>query len=76
MDMFGKVGLVEIPLLIAPDQKAWLDQMVKEGKIAVPPGGSLEKGSLISMFIRMLSHNGREEQTRQAALDAEDEGDE
>ncbi|TAJ25191.1 MAG: hypothetical protein EPO64_08555 [Nitrospirae bacterium] len=76
MDMFGKVGLVEIPLLIAPDQKAWLDQMVKEGKIAVPPGGSLEKGSLISMFIRMLLHNAMEEQKRQAALDAEDEDDE
>jgi hypothetical protein len=76
MDMFGKVGLVEIPVLIAPDQKAWLDQMIKEGKIAVPPGGTLEKGSLISMFIRMLLHNAMEEQRRQAALDAEDEDDE
>lgn len=76
MDMFGKVGLVEIPLLIAPDQKVWLDQMIKEGKIAVPPGGTLEKGSLISMFIRMLLHNAMEEQKRQAVLDAEDEDDE
>lgn len=73
MDMMGRVGLVEIPVLIAPDQKAWLDKMVKEGKIAVPPGGSLEKGSLISMFLRMLIHNAMEEQQRQAALDAEDE---
>ena len=76
MDMFGKVGLVEIPVLIAPDQKAWLDKMVKEGKIAVPPGGSLEKGSLISMFLRMLIHNAMEEQARQEALDKEDEDDE
>jgi hypothetical protein len=64
MDMFGKVGLVEIPVLIAPDQ---------EGKIAVPPGGTLEKGSLISMFLRMLIHNAMEEQARQEALDKEDE---
>jgi hypothetical protein len=73
MDMFGKVGLIEIPVLIAPDQKAWLEKMVKEGKIAVPPGGTLEKGSLISMFIRMLLHNAMEEQKRQEALEAEDE---
>ena len=46
MDMFGKVGLVELPVLIAPDQKAWLDKMIAENKIAIPPGGSLEKGSL------------------------------
>ena len=65
MDMFGKVGLVEIPILIAPDQKAWLDRMIKEGKIAIPPGGTLEKGSLYSMFIRMLLHNAMEEQKRQ-----------
>lgn len=73
MDMFGRVGLVEIPVLIAPDQKAWLEKMVKEGKIAVPPGGTLEKGSLISMFIRMLIHNAMEEQKRQEALEAQDE---
>jgi hypothetical protein len=76
MDMFGKVGLVEIPVLIAPDQKAWLDKMINEGKIAIPPGGTLEKGSLYSMFIRMLLHNAMEEQKRQEALDAEDEDDE
>jgi len=75
MDMFGRVGLIEIPVLIAPDQKQWLDKMVKEGKIAVPPGGTLEKGSLISMFIRMLIHNAMEEQKRQEALEAQDEDD-
>ena len=62
MDMFGKVGLVEVPILIAPDQKAWMDRMIKEGKIAIPPGGTLEKGSM-------------EEQKRQEVLDAEDEDD-
>ena len=76
MDMFGKVGLVEIPVLIAPDQKSWLDRMITEGKIAIPPGGTLERGSLYSMFIRMLLHNAMEEQKRQEALDAEDEDDE
>ncbi len=76
MDMFGKVGLVEIPVLIAPDQKVWLDKMIQEGWIAIPPGGSLEKGSLYSMFIRMLLHNAMEEQKRQEALEAEDEDDE
>lgn len=75
MDMFGKVGLVEIPVLIAPDQKAWLDKMIEEGRIAVPPGGTLEKGSLYSMFIRMLLHNAMEEQRRQAALESDDEDD-
>ena len=75
MDMFGKVGLVEIPILIAPDQKLWLDKMIKDGRIAVPPGGSLEKGSLISMFIRMLLHNAMEEQKRQEALEADDDDD-
>jgi len=76
MDMMGRVGLVEIPILIAPDQKVWMDRMIKEGKIAIPPGGTLEKGSLYSMFIRMLLHNAMEEQKRQEALDAEDEDDE
>lgn len=76
MDMFGRVGLVEIPILIAPDQKTWMDRMIKEGRIAVPPGGTLEKGSLYSMFIRMLLHNAMEEQKRQEALEADDEDDE
>jgi hypothetical protein len=76
MDMMGRVGLIEIPILIAPDQKIWMDRMIKEGKIAIPPGGTLEKGSLYSMFIRMLLHNAMEEQKRQEVLDAEDEDDE
>ena len=53
--------------MIAPDQKVWMDRMIKEGKIAIPPGGTLEKGSLYSMFIRMLLHNAMEEQKRQEA---------
>src|SRR5262245_38612095 len=76
MEMFGRVGLVEIPVLIAPDQKVWMDKMIKEGKIAIPPGGTLEKGSLYSMFIRMLLHNAMEEQKREEVLDSEDEDDE
>ena len=76
MDMMGRVGLIEIPILIAPDQKVWMDRMIKEGKIAIPPGGTLEKGSLYSMFVRMLLHNAMEEQKRQEMLDAEDEDDE
>ena len=76
MDMMGRVGLVEIPILIAPDQKVWMDRMIKECKIAIPPGGTLEKGSLYSMFVRMLLHNAMEEQKRQEVLDAEDEDDE
>jgi hypothetical protein len=76
MDMMGRVGLIEIPILIAPDQKFWMDRMIKEGKIAIPPGGTLEKGSLYSMFVRMLLHNAMEEQKRQEVLDAEDEDDE
>jgi hypothetical protein len=76
MDMMGRVGLVEIPVLIAPDQKAWMDRMIKEGKIAIPPGGTLEKGSLYSMFIRMLLHNAMEEQRRQEALEQADEDEE
>ncbi|RMH04842.1 MAG: hypothetical protein D6704_10335 [Nitrospirae bacterium] len=76
MDMFGKVPLVEIPVHITPDQKRWLEKMVEEGRIAIPPGGTLEKGSVISMFIRMLIHNAMEEQQRQAAMEAEDDEDE
>ena len=75
MDMMGRVGLVEISILIAPDQKIWMDRMIKEGKIAIPPGGTLEKGSLYSLFIRMLLVNAMEEQKRQEVLDAEDEED-
>ncbi|MEE8234676.1 MAG: hypothetical protein V3R11_00555 [Nitrospirales bacterium] len=75
MDMFGKIPLIEIPVHITPDQKQWLDKMVEEGRIAVPPGGTLEKGSVISMFLRLLIFNAMEEQQRQAALEAEDEDD-
>jgi len=75
MDMFGKIPLIEIPVHITPDQKQWLDKMVEEGRIAVPPGGTLEKGSMISMFLRLLIFNAMEEQQRQAALEAEDEDD-
>jgi len=76
MDMMGRVGLVEIPILIAPDQKVWMDRMIKEGKIAIPLGKKKKKGSLYSMFIRMLLHNAMEEQKRQEVLDSEDEDDE
>ena len=76
MDMMGRVGLVELSILIAPDQKIWMDRMIKEGKIAIPPGGTLEKGSLYSLFIRMLLVNAMEEQKRQEVLDMEDEDDE
>ena len=41
MDMMGRVGLIEIPILIAPDQKVWMDRMINEGMIAIPPGGTL-----------------------------------
>jgi len=75
MDMFGKIPLVEIPLHITPDQKNWLDKMVEEGRIAIPPGGTLEKGSVISMFLRLLIFNAMEEQQRQAALEADDDDD-
>ena len=75
MDMFGRIPLVEVTIHLTQDQKKWLDKMVDEGFIAVPPGGTLEKGSVISMFIRMLIHNAMEEQLRQAALEAEDEDD-
>src|SRR5713226_7065397 len=61
MDLFGKVSLVEIPILIATDQKAWLEMMVKKGKIAVPPGGTLPEGSVISIFMRTLLWNSEEQ---------------
>ena len=44
MDIFGKEAIVEIPAQITPEQKAWLDMMVRKGKIAVPPGGTLPEG--------------------------------
>ena len=61
MDMFGNVKLVELSLLIAPEQKAWLEMMVKKGKIAVPPGGTLPEGSVISIFLRTMLWNSEEQ---------------
>src|ERR1051326_7901966 len=61
MDIFGKEAIVEIPALITPEQKAWLDMMVRKGKIAVPPGGSLPEGSVISIFMRTLLWNSEEQ---------------
>lgn len=75
MDLFAKVPLIEIPVMITPEQKAWLDMMVKKGKIAVPPGGSLPEGSVISIFMRTLLWNSEEqhqslEMVPKEALDA------
>ena len=61
MDLFGKVPLVEIPILITADQKAWLETLVKKGKIAVPPGGTLPEGSVISIFMRTVLWNSEEQ---------------
>jgi len=61
MDLFGKVPLVEIPILITADQKTWLETLVKKGKIAVPPGGTLPEGSVISIFMRTVLWNSEEQ---------------
>jgi hypothetical protein len=61
MDLFSKVPLVEIPILITVDQENWLDALVKKGKIAVPPGGTLPEGSVISIFMRTLLWNSEEQ---------------
>lgn len=61
MDLFSKVPLVEIPVMITPEEKAWLEMMVRKGKIAVPPGGSLPEGSVISIFMRTLLWNSEEQ---------------
>jgi len=60
MDMFSKVPLVEIPVMITREEKAWLEMMMKKGKIAVPPGGSLPEGSVISIFMRTMLWNSEE----------------
>ena len=74
MDVFGSnEELVEVKFQISKDQKQWLERMVKEGKIAVPPGGSLSVGNVISMFIRALLHNAMEQQ---AAIAREEDDDE
>ena len=70
MDIFGNVKLAEIPLLISPEQKAWLEMMVRKGKIAVPPGGTLPEGSVISIFLRTMLWNSEEQgQTLDNLLD-------
>lgn len=61
MDLFGKVPLVEIPILISADQKTWLETLVRKGKIAVPPGGTLPEGSVISIFMRTVLWNSEEQ---------------
>lgn len=74
MDVFGgKEELVEVKFQISQDQKKWLEKMVKDGKIAVPPGGSLSVGNVISMFIRALLHNAMEQQQ---AIEREEKADE
>jgi len=74
MDVFGgNEELVEVKFQISKDQKAWLEKMVKEGKIAVPPGGSLSVGNVISMFIRALLHNAMEQQAAMAREEVDDE---
>jgi riboflavin synthase alpha subunit len=73
-DVFGgREELVEVKFQISQDQKKWLEKMVKEGKIAVPPGGSLSVGNVISMFIRALLHNAMEQQQ---AIEREEKADE
>jgi hypothetical protein len=61
MDLFGNVKLIEIPVLVTPEQKDWLEMMVRKGKIAVPPGGTLPEGSVISIFMRTLLWNSEEQ---------------
>lgn len=60
MDLFSKVPLVEISVMITREEKAWLEMMMKKGKIAVPPGGSLPEGSVISIFMRTMLWNSEE----------------
>jgi hypothetical protein len=62
MDIFGNVKLVELTLRITAEQKAWLEMMVRKGKIAVPPGGTLPEGSVISIFLRTMLWNSEEQQ--------------
>jgi hypothetical protein len=71
MDIFGNVKLAEIALRITPEQKAWLEMMVKKGKIAVPPGGTLPEGSVISIFLRTMLWNSEEQRQHLDALPPE-----
>lgn len=74
MDVFGgKEELVDIKVQISRDQKEWLEKMVREGKIAVPPGGTLAMGSVVSMFIRALLHNAMEQQAAMAREEDDDD---
>ena len=74
MDVFGgKEELVDIKIQISRDQKEWLEKMVREGKIAVPPGGTLAMGSVVSMFIRALLHNAMEQQAAMARKEDDDD---
>ena len=61
MDLFGKVLLVDIPILITADHKTWLETLVRKGKIAIPPGGTLPEGSVISIFMRTVLWNSEEQ---------------
>ncbi len=71
MDLFGKVPLVEIPILITEDQKTWLETLVRKGKIAVPPGGTLPEGSVISIFMRTVLWNSEEQRQSLEMVPAE-----
>jgi hypothetical protein len=71
MDLFSKVPLVEIPILITVDQENWLEALVKKGKIAVPPGGTLPEGSVISIFMRTLLWNSEEQRQALAMVPEE-----
>ncbi|TLY22482.1 MAG: hypothetical protein E6K68_02845 [Nitrospirae bacterium] len=71
MDLFGKVPLVEIPILITVDQKTWLETLVKKGKIAIPPGGTLPEGSVVSIFMRTLLWNSEEQRQSLAMVPME-----
>src|SRR2546428_13620375 len=74
MDPFGgKEELVEVKFQISQDQKKWLEKLVKEGKIAVPPGGSLSVGNVASIFIRALLHNAMEQQAAMEKADADED---
>jgi riboflavin synthase alpha subunit len=76
-DVFGgKEELVEVKFQISQDQKKWLEAMVKSGKIAVPPGGSLSVGNVASMFIRALLHNAIEQQEAMERAEKDEDDDE
>lgn len=75
MDMMGRVGLIEIHA-DRPRSES-LDGSHDQGRENChSTWGNIEKGSLYSMFVRMLLHNAMEEQKRQEAMEAEDEDDE